>query len=104
MDTRQRRSEILHLLGFGALEARTHAAEASLALTLERLRMRIALGIIPAAVWTALALWVLGTIYLAVRAARAAHVASVAADDARAVTTTTTTEPSAESPAPATVS
>jgi hypothetical protein len=99
MDTRERRSVILHMFGLGLIEARLHAAEASFALARERMRIRFQSGVIPVVIWTALALFVLVTIYRATR-----HATSEDDTEVQVGTETEASGPPALEPEPAPVS
>jgi hypothetical protein len=71
MDIREQRSVILHLLGFGTVEARWHAIEASMALANERAKIKVASMVVPVAVWSALIITASALIIGAFRAVRA---------------------------------
>jgi hypothetical protein len=99
MDTRERRSVILHMFGLGLIEARLHAAEASMALARERMRIRFQSGVIPVVIWAALAIFVVATLYRATR-----HAAPEDAEDVLVGTETDGPEFPAPLPDPAPVS
>jgi hypothetical protein len=101
MDFREQRSVILQMLGMGTLETRWHAIEASVALTNERMHIRMLAMRIPVVVYLTLSIVALIAVVRAVRAIAAGGDEGDADADAmlpESVTTPTSLAPSGAVP------